>query len=92
MGQKWLLKSEPNVWSINQQKKAGNKGIAWDGVRNYQAANNLREMKKKDLCFFYHSNIGKEIVCIVKVINTAFIDPTDKKKNLLLSKLDLKKC
>ena len=73
--QYWLLKSEPNVWSINQQKKAGSKGVTWDGVRNYQAANNLKKMKKGDLCFFYHSNIGKEIVGIVKVIKTAFIDP-----------------
>ncbi len=73
--QYWLLKSEPNVWSIDQQKKAGSKGITWDGVRNYQAANNLKKMKKGNLCFFYHSNIGKEIVGIVKVIKTAFIDP-----------------
>ena len=73
--QYWLLKSEPNVWSIDQQKKAGSKGVTWDGVRNYQAANNLKKMKKGDLCFFYHSNIGKEIVGIVKVIKTAFIDP-----------------
>ena len=76
--QYWLLKSEPDVWSIEQQKKAGIKGAAWDGVRNYQAANNLRKMKKGDLCFFYHSNIGKEIVGIVKVIKSAFIDKTDK--------------
>ena len=48
----WLLKSEPNVWSIKQQKKAGNQGITWDGVRNYQARNNLKNMKKGDLCFF----------------------------------------
>ena len=81
MGQKWLLKSEPNVWSIGQQKKAGARGITWDGVRNYQARNNLKKMKKGDLCFFYHSNIGKEIVGIIKIIKTAFIDPTDKKKN-----------
>jgi predicted RNA-binding protein with PUA-like domain len=73
--QYWLLKSEPNVWSIDQQKKSGSKGVTWDGVRNYQAANNLKKMKKGDLCFFYHSNIGKEIVGIVKVIKTAFIDP-----------------
>ena len=53
----WLLKSEPNVWSISQQKKAEAKGTVWDGVRNYQAANNLKKMKKGDLCFFYHSNI-----------------------------------
>ena len=78
--QYWLMKSEPNVWSIDQQKKAGQKGTAWDGVRNYQAANNLRKMKKDDLCFFYHSNIGKEIVGIVEVMKEAFLDPTDKKK------------
>ena len=78
MGQKWLLKSEPNVWSIEQQKKVGAKGTTWDGVRNYQASNNLKQMKKGDLCFFYHSNIGKEIVGVVEVIRTAFIDPSDK--------------
>ena len=76
----WLLKSEPDVWSIDQQKKAGLKGADWDGVRNFQARNNLKKMKKGDLCFFYHSNIGKEIVGIVKVTKTAFLDPTDKKK------------
>ena len=79
----WLLKSEPNVWSLDQQKKAGSKGATWDGVRNYQAANNLKKMKKGDLCFFYHSNIGKEIVGIVKVIKTAFIDPSDKEKKFV---------
>ena len=83
MIQHWLIKSEPDVWSIEQQKKAGKKGVAWDGVRNYQAANNLRKMKNGDLCFFYHSNIGKEIVGIVKVIKTAFIDKTDKKKRFV---------
>ena len=50
--QYWLMKSEPDVWSIDQQKKAGAKGAPWDGVRNYQAAKNLRGMKKGDLCFF----------------------------------------
>ena len=79
----WLMKSEPNVWSLDQQKKAGSKGTTWDGVRNYQAANNLKKMKKGDLCFFYHSNIGKEIVGIVKVIKTAFIDPSDKEKKFV---------
>merc|ERR1712086_504527 len=74
----WLLKSEPNVWSIDQQKKTGSKGAIWDGVRNYQAAKNLRRMKKGDLCFFYHSNIGKEIVGIVEIIEEAFLDKTDK--------------
>ena len=79
----WLLKSEQDVWSIDQQIKAGIKGAAWDGVRNYQAANNLRKMKKGDLCFFYHSNIGKEIVGIVKIIKSAFIDKTDKEKRFV---------
>jgi len=74
----WLMKSEPNVWSIDQQKKAGVKGTAWDGVRNYQAANNLKKMKKGELCFFYHSNIGKEIVGVVEIVKTAFLDKTDK--------------
>ena len=83
----WLLKSEPNVWSIDQQIKIGSKGADWDGVRNYQAANNLRKMKKGDLCFFYHSNIGKEIVGIVEVIKTAFTDPTDKTKKFVAVKV-----
>ena len=76
--QYWLMKSEPDVWSIEQQKKAGLKGAPWDGVKNYQAAKNLKSMKKGDLCFFYHSNIGKEIVGIVEVIKEAFLDKTDK--------------
>ncbi len=79
----WLIKSEPNVWSIDQQMKSGSKGSMWDGVRNYQAANNLRKMKKGDQCFFYHSNIGKEIVGIVKVIREAYQDPTDKSKRFV---------
>ena len=73
----WLLKSEPDVWSIDQQKNAGNKGAPWDCVRNYQAAKNLKAMKKGDHCFFYHSNIGKEIVGIVEVIKEAYLDKTD---------------
>ena len=79
----WLMKSEPDVWSIDQQKKAGAKGVTWDGVRNYQAAKNLKSMSLGDLCFFYHSNIGKEIVGIVEVIKKAFIDPTDKEKKFV---------
>ena len=79
----WLLKSEPDVWSIFNQKKAGHKGTIWDGVRNFQAAKNLKKMKKGDLCFFYHSNIGKEIVGIVEIVKSAFIDPTDKKKKFV---------
>ena len=73
----WLLKSEPNVWSLDQQKKVGNKGSPWDGVRNYQAAKNLKAMKKGDQCFFYHSNIGKEIVGVVEVIKEYYLDKTD---------------
>ena len=73
----YLVKSEPNVWSIDQQKEVGNKGAAWDGVRNYQAAKNLKAMKKGDQCFFYHSNIGKEIVGIVEVVKEHYPDKTD---------------
>jgi|TARA_B110000438_G_C15761338_1_gene627429 predicted RNA-binding protein with PUA-like domain len=88
------MKSEPDVWSIDQQKKAGPKGATWDGVKNYQAAKNLRLMKKNDQCFFYHSNIGKEIVGIVEIIKEAYLDKTDKSGRFVavtvkfLSKLD----
>ena len=87
----WLMKSEPNIWSIGQQRKAGAKGVPWDGVRNYQAANNLKKMKKGDLCFFYHSNIGKEIVGIVEIIKTAFIDSTDTQKKFVAVQVKYKK-
>ena len=86
----WLMKSEPDVWSIDQQKKAGSAGVTWDGVRNYQAANNLKKMKKNDLCFFYHSNIGKEIVGVIRVIRTAFLDKTDKKKKFVAVQVKFK--
>ena len=86
----FLLKSEPNVWSIDQQIKAGVKGADWDGVRNYQAANNLKKMKKGDLCFFYHSNIGKEIVGVIEVIKSAFIDQTDEEKKFVAVKVKFK--
>ena len=79
----WLLKSEPDVWSLDQQIKSGMMGAMWDGVRNYQAASNLRKMKKGDFCFFYHSNTGKEIVGIVRVIKEAYPDPTDKTKKFV---------
>jgi len=75
--QYWLMKSEPDIWSIDQQKKVGAKGAPWDGVRNYQAAKNLKNMKKGDLCFFYHSNIGKEIVGIVEITKEFYLDKTD---------------
>ena len=87
----WLLKSEPDVWSLDQQKKVGNKGIAWDGIRNYQARNYLQKMKKGDLCFFYHSNIGKEIVAVVQIIKEAFKDPTDRDKKFFAVKVKFKK-
>ena len=89
--QYWLIKSEPDVWSIEQQKKTGFKGAVWDGVRNYQAANNLKKMKRGDLCFFYHSNIGKEIVGIVEIIKESFLDKTDKKKRFVAVQVKFKK-
>ena len=88
--QYWLMKSEPNVWSLDQQKKVGAKGASWDGVRNYQAANNLKKMKKGDLCFFYHSNIGKEIVGVVEIIKTAFLDITDKQSRFVAVQVKFK--
>ena len=72
----WLLKSEPDAWSWNNQVKEG--ASMWDGVRNYQARNNLKEMKKNDLCFFYHSVTERSIVGIVKVVKEYYPDPTDK--------------
>ncbi len=72
----WLFKSEPSTWSWNDQKARGAKGEPWDGVRNYQARNNMRAMKLGDLGFFYHSNIGKEIVGIVEVSALAHPDPS----------------
>ena len=72
----WLLKSEPDAWSWDNQVKEG--ASMWDGVRNYQARNNLKEMKKNDLCFFYHSVTEKSIVGIVKIVKEYYPDPTDK--------------
>ena len=89
--QYWLMKSEPDVWSIDQQKKAGLRGAPWDGVRNYQAAKNLKSMKKGDLCFFYHSNIGKEIVGIVEVIKEAYLDKTDNSGRFVAVTVQFKK-
>ena len=81
--QYWLIKSEPDVWSLAQQEKAGVKGAIWDGVRNYLARNNLKKMKNGDLCFFYHSVTEKTIVGIVKVVKEHYIDPTDKTKKFV---------
>ena len=72
----WLFKSEPVKWSWDMQKEAGAKGQEWDGVRNYQARNFMRTMKKGERGFFYHSNDGKEIVGIVAVLNEIHVDST----------------
>ena len=72
----WLVKSEPSAWSWDDQMKAGTAN--WSGVRNHQAANNLKAMKKGDRAFFYHSNEGKEIVGIVEIAREAYPDPSDK--------------
>ena len=74
----WLFKSEPNSWSWEEQKNKGNEGEGWDGVRNYQASNNMKKMKKGDLCFFYHSVKERDIIGIVKVKKEYHSDPTDK--------------
>jgi predicted RNA-binding protein with PUA-like domain len=73
----WLMKSEPEAWSWAQQKMEGAKGAEWDGVRNFQARNNMRAMKKGDLAFFYHSGEEKQAVGIVKVVKEAHPDSTD---------------
>jgi predicted RNA-binding protein with PUA-like domain len=72
----WLLKSEPDTWSWDNQVKEG--ASMWDGVRNYQARNNLKEMQKNDLCFFYHSVSERSIIGIVKIVKEHYPDPTDK--------------
>ena len=74
----WLMKSEPDAWSWDSQVKKGAKGEAWTGVRNHQAKLNLMKMKKGDRAFFYHSNVGKEIVGIVEIIREHYPDPTAK--------------
>ncbi len=72
----WLVKSEPDAWSWEAQVKKGAQGEAWTGVRNHTAKQNLMKMKKGDRAFFYHSNIGKEIVGIVEIIRESYPDPT----------------
>jgi predicted RNA-binding protein with PUA-like domain len=76
------MKSEPDAWSWDQQVKKGVE--SWNGVRNHTAANNLKAMKKGDLAFFYHSNIGKEIVGIVEIVREAYPDPTDEKGKFVM--------
>lgn len=77
MPKHWLIKSEPSVWSWDDQVKAGAKGTHWNGVRNHLAKQHLMQMKKGDLAFFYHSNEGKEIVGIVEIIREHYPDPSD---------------
>ena len=85
----WLLKSEPSTWSWENQVKAGVE--MWDGVRNYQARNNLMNMKKKDLCFFYHSVSEKSIIGIVEVVKEHYPDPTDKTGKFVVTNVKTKK-
>ena len=85
----WLLKSEPNTWSWHDQIKE--KITMWDGVRNYQARNNLMNMRVNDLCFFYHSVNEKKIVGIVSVSKEHYIDPTDKTKKFVAVDVKTKK-
>ena len=85
----WLLKSEPSTWSWEDQVKAGVE--MWDGVRNYQARNNLMKMKKKDLCFFYHSVSEKLIVGIVEVVKEHYPDPTDKTGRFVVTDMKTKR-
>ena len=73
----WLVKSEPSVWSWDQQVAKGAKGEAWTGVRNHTAKLNMMKMKKGDRAFFYHSNEGKEIVGIAEIVREHYPDPTD---------------
>ena len=76
--QYWLMKTEPESWSWHQQVKSGSEGVEWDGVRNFQAAKNLRNMKVGDKCFFYHTGKTKSIVGIAKITKEAFLDKSDK--------------
>ena len=85
----WLLKSEPSTWSWDDQVKA--EVEMWDGVRNYQARNNLINMKKKDLCFFYHSVSEKLIIGIVEVVKEHYPDPTDKTGRFVVTDVRTKK-
>ena len=79
----WLLKTEPDDWSWKMQIKAGSKGAEWNGVRNFQAAKNLKKMKVGDNCFFYHTGKTKSIVGIAEVIKEAFLDKSDKNKKFV---------
>ena len=86
----WLLKTEPDEWSWYDQINSGQKGAEWNGVRNFQAAKNLRNMKTGDNCFFYHTGKQKKIVGIVQVVKEAFLDNTDKTKKFVAVKVKFK--
>tara|TARA_Y100000590_G_scaffold402446_1_gene488212 strand:- start:246 stop:644 length:399 start_codon:yes stop_codon:yes gene_type:complete len=81
------MKTEPEEWSWKNQVKSGNKGVEWNGVRNFQASRNLKNMKMNDQCFFYHTGKQKCIVGIVKIIKEAFLDKTDKTKKFVSVKV-----
>ena len=81
--QYWLIKTEPEEWSWNQQVKSGNKGAEWNGVRNFQASKNLKNLKINDSCFFYHTGDIKSIVGIAKVVKDAFLDKSDKSRKFV---------
>ena len=85
----WLMKSEPSTWSWENQVK--DKVAMWDGVRNYQARNNLMKMRLKDLCFFYHSVSEKKIIGIVEVVREHYPDPTDKTGRFVVTDVKAKK-
>ena len=79
----WLMKTEPSEWSWYQQVKSGSKGSEWNGVRNFQAAKNLKNMKIGDKCFFYHTGEIKSIIGVVEVIKEAFLDKSDRTKKFV---------
>ena len=81
--QYWLIKTEPKDWSWQQQQKSGSNGAEWNGVRNFQAAKNLKNMELGDKCFFYHTGKEKRIVGVVTVTKEAFLDKTDKTKKFV---------
>ena len=87
----WLLKTEPEDWSWKNQLNSKNRSAEWNGVRNYQASNNLKNMKKKDLCFFYHSVIEKRIMGVVEVVKENYPDPTDKTNKFVVVEVKYKK-
>ena len=79
----WLIKTEPEEWSWKEQVKSGNKGAEWNGVRNFQAAKNLKNMKIGDKCFFYHTGKIKSIIGVAEVVREAFLDKSDKTKKFV---------